>query len=105
MPASTPSKAPHDAGTVRAVVARLARPDGDGGVVIERAAIMAEGRMAGEVETWIVENGGRPEATTSAPTGGGGLHGARTEGIKQALNAGHPRRYVLPSSALEQSHA
>jgi hypothetical protein len=104
MPASTPSNAPHDAGTVRAVVARLARPNGDGGVVIERAAIMAEGRMAAEVETWIVANGGEPETAKSTPSRGG-LHGARTEGLKRALNAGQPQRYVLPSSALELSHA
>ena len=104
MPASTPSNAPHDAGTVRAVVARLARPNGDGGVVIERAAIMAEGRLAAEVETWIIENGGEPELTPSAAPRGG-LHGARTDGLKRALTGGQPRRYVLPASALELSHA
>ncbi len=61
MPASTPSQARDAEGSVRAVIARLARPDGEGGVVIERAAIIAEGEPAGAIEAWIVAHGGEPE--------------------------------------------
>ena len=48
MPASSSRDARPD-GAVRAAVIRLCRPDGYGGAVIERAAIVAEGSRAGEI--------------------------------------------------------
>ncbi len=75
-----------------ATVARLARPHPKG-VVIERAAILAQGEVSRALLTWIVDHGGEPEAATatSAP---GGLHGGRGEAAVDAL------RYVLPRSAI-----
>src|SRR5689334_22168150 len=91
----------HSEGAVRAAVIRLSRPDGEGGAVIERAAILAEGTPATAIEAWIVEHGGEPEVpATTAPAPG--LYGLRTErptfGGRRA-----PQRYVLPAGALEAS--
>jgi hypothetical protein len=100
MPASTSSDASDTAAAVRTIVARLARPDGDGGVVIERAAIVAEGRRSAEIEEWIVSHGGEPEAPLLAPPRPG-LYGPRNESGSR-FDARPPRRYVLPVTALEQ---
>jgi hypothetical protein len=100
MPASTPSQARNAEGVVRAVIARLARPDGEGGVVIERAAIVAEGQPAEAIEAWIVAHGGEPELPLIR-TARLGLHG-RENGISGgAFAVRPPRRYVLPITALE----
>jgi len=101
MPASTSSDTRDAAAAVRAVVARLARPDGEGGVVIERAAIVAEGRRAAEIEDWIVAHGGEPEVQLLAPPRPG-LYGPRNESGRR-FDARPPRRYVLPVTALERS--
>jgi hypothetical protein len=84
---------------IRSLVIRLARAHPSGGIVIERAAIVAEGADSRAVVTWIVDHGGTPEAT--APTSQRrGLHGA-------LVNAGggseprNPSRYVLPAGALD----
>jgi hypothetical protein len=102
MPASTSDETREAAEAARAVVARLARPDGDGGVVIERAAIMAEGRQAADIEDWIVSHGGEPEAPLLAPPRPG-LYGPRNEGVGRHFDARPPRRYVLPATALERT--
>lgn len=82
---------------VRALVTRLARRHSSGGRVVERAAILAEGGDCAEVEAWIVDRGGRPEAAL-APAGRG-LHGGRFESsVGGAPRA--PARYVLPAEAL-----
>jgi hypothetical protein len=94
MPASTPSQARDVEGAIRAVVQRLGRPDGDGGVVIERAAIVAEGEPAVAIEAWIMANGGEPEAPLiRAPRVG--LYGRES-----SFSQRPPRRYVLPAAAL-----
>ena len=102
MPASTFSETREDAEALRAVVARLARPNGDGGVVIERAAIVAEGGHAADIERWIVAHGGEPEVPLLAPPRPG-LYGPRNE-TGRRFDARPPRRYVLPTTALEPSN-
>jgi hypothetical protein len=98
MPASS-SRDEHQADdAVRAAVIRLSRSDGDGGAVIERAAILAEGRLAPAIEEWILAHGGEPEAQTigaRAP----GLYGPRPDRTAVA-SARPPRRYVFPARAL-----
>ena len=79
-----------DDGEISALVARLARPHPSGGVVIERAAILAAGTDLRAVTDWIVAHGGHPEALAAAPARG--LHGPATESRR-------PLRFVLPSGA------
>jgi hypothetical protein len=98
MPA-TNSEDPRDTEqAIRAVVARLARPDGDGGAVIERAAIIAEGAPAAAIEAWVLAHGGEPEAPLLA-TPRPGLYALRPGG-RLSTGTRPPRRYVLPSDAL-----
>jgi hypothetical protein len=98
MPASTPRDASETDNAIRATVIRLSRPDGDGGAVIERAAIVAEGTPAAEIEAWILAHGGEPEAPViAAPRPG--LYGLRPDAEPNA-RARAPRRYVLPARAL-----
>ena len=87
-----------DDDAIQALVASLARAHPSGGVVIERAALVASGGDADEVIAWIVGRGGKPEATpdTSARRG---LHGSRLH------DSGGPTprtasRFVLPAGAL-----
>lgn len=87
-----------DDDAIRALLTRLARPDGSGGDVIERAAILAAGSDFGAIMTWLVAHGGKPEAiAVAAPSGG--LHGSRvTDGnVEQSTT---PLRFVLPPGAL-----
>src|SRR4051812_29019312 len=83
---------------VRAAVIRLSRPCSDGGAVIERAAIIAEGTPSAAIEAWVIEHGGRPEAATPG-TRASGLYGDRS------TNGGGPvpRRYVMPAAALRST--
>ena len=80
---------------VRAVVARLSRRHPSGGTVIERAAILAEGRDAHDVVEWVIAHGGEPESADVAPARG--LHGARMTDRSSSTSA--PLRYVLPAGA------
>jgi hypothetical protein len=98
MPASSPSDARHSEGAILAAVVRLARPDGDGGAVIERAAIVAEGAPAAAIEAWVIAHGGEPEAPLIAGPRSG-LYGLRPDG-RVVAGARPPRRYVLPADAL-----
>ena len=82
---------------IRAVVRRLSRPHASGGVVIERAAILASGADAGEIVTWILAHAGHAEASVPMASTRG-LHGARMSG--GARGDATPRRYVLPVDAL-----
>ena len=82
---------------IRAVVERLARGHRSGGVVIERAAILAEGADCAAVVAWITAHDGQPEAPAPAPAKGG-LHGARLSDPAAAHRV--PARYVLPATAL-----
>ena len=83
---------------VRAIVTRLSRPHPTGGLVIEHAAILAEGADASAIVEWIIAHAGQPEAAVSqAPMRG--LHGTRTSGGPGAPSD-RARRYVLPAGAL-----
>jgi hypothetical protein len=94
---ATPGAAQLD-DAIRAVVRRLSRPHASGGVVIERAAILAEGADSVAIVAWILAHAGRPEdAVPTASTRG--LHGPRQSG-RPGTDGGLPRRYVLPDGAL-----
>ncbi|MGO9905117.1 MAG: hypothetical protein ACLPY3_05260 [Solirubrobacteraceae bacterium] len=84
---------------INALVTRLSRPHPSGGVVIERAAILAEGSDYAAVMSWITAHAGTPEAAVSA-TRGRGLHGARMNG-GDAIASRPPLRFVLPPGALD----
>ena len=83
--------------SIRALVARLARPHRSGGAVIERAAILASGSDSTEVLTWITAHDGKAEdaAATSASRG---LHSARLG--QEHSGSPTPLRFVLPPGAL-----
>ena len=83
-----------DDGEITALVARLARPHASGGVVIERAAILAAGTDLRAVTDWIVAHGGQAEDLAAAPARG--LHGARLND-GGATESRRPLRYVLPA--------
>ena len=51
----------NDEDAIRALVSRLSRPHKSGGVVIERAALLAEGSAATAAIAWIVAHDGVPE--------------------------------------------
>lgn len=78
------------------LVARLSRPHASGGVVIERAAILASGANAATVMRWIADRGGEPEALPASPSAGG-LHGERGQGSPAERR---PLRYILPPGAV-----
>jgi len=87
-----------DDDSIRALVTRLARPDGAGGDVIERAAIFAEGPNFAAIMTWVIAHGGKPETETpTAPKGG--LHGSRLMDGGEARPR-TPLRFVFPAGAL-----
>lgn len=95
MPASSPSKFGDSEAAISAAVRRLSRPDGQGGAVIERAAIVAEGTISVAIEAWVVDNGGQPD-TVNVHRRGEGLHRSGGDTPSRA-----PRRYVLPAAALD----
>ncbi len=84
---------------INALVTRLSRPHASGGVVIERAAILAAGTDYPAVMTWITAHAGMPDTAVSA-TRTRGLHGSRiTDGDAAPSRA--PLRFVLPAGALD----
>jgi hypothetical protein len=83
---------------IKALVTRLSRPHSSGGVVVERAAILAAGADFPVVMGWITAHSGTPETSASA-TRSRGLHGARISG-GGAIATGAPLRFVLPADAL-----
>jgi hypothetical protein len=97
MPATSSCDARHTEEAIRATVTRLCRPDGDGGAVIERAAIVAEGTQARAIEAWILAHGGEPELPVLAVRS---ALGHLRPDADPVMRARHPRRYVLPSEAL-----
>jgi hypothetical protein len=80
---------------ISALVARLARPHASGGVVIERAAILAAGTDFRAVMEWIVAHG-QAETLTAAPARG--LHGSGLND-RGATESRAPLRFVLPPGA------
>jgi hypothetical protein len=88
-----------DYDAIQSLVTRLARAHPSGGSVIERAAIFAEGTDSDAVITWIVDHGGKPEATV--PTAHRrGLHGSLLHAGGGA-NPRAPARFILPVGALD----
>ena len=83
---------------ITALVRRLSRPHLSGGIVIERAAILAAGAEYPAIIDWIASHAGTPE--TTAPTGRSrGLHGSRiNDGNTPASQ--QPMRFVLPAKTL-----
>jgi len=86
-----------DEAEINALVTRLGRPHASGGVVIERAAILAEGGDFAAVMDWITAHAGQPE-TAAAPRERG-LHGGRIEQSATGTSRA-PSRFVLPPGAL-----
>ena len=84
---------------IHALVTRLSRPHASGGVVIERAAILAEGADFAAVMNWITAHDGTPDATVSA-TRSRGLHGSRMN-AGDATGSRPPLRFVLPPGTLD----
>jgi hypothetical protein len=95
-PGSTPDRPAGD-DAIRAVVTRLSRPHPQGGDVIERAAILAEGVASGAIVEWIMAHSGEPETIAAADTSRG-LYGGRLTSAAAPSRA--PQRYVLPAGAL-----
>jgi hypothetical protein len=83
---------------IKSLVARLARPHSSGGVVIERAAILATGGDFPAVMEWITAHAGKPDtAVVTLPSRG--LHGSRINDAGTGDSA-TPRRFVLPAGAV-----
>ena len=83
---------------INALVTRLSRPHSSGGVVIERAAILAAGADFPAVMDWIAAHAGT--ADTAAPGARDrGLHGSRLDGGGRTASAA-PLRFVLPAGSL-----
>jgi hypothetical protein len=88
-----------DESTIREIVVRLARPTASGGHAIERAAILAEGSHCGEIEAWIVRQGGEPRTSAAAAAGRRGLHAERLDARGSPAGA-PPTSYLLPGASL-----
>jgi hypothetical protein len=86
-----------DEAEISALVTRLSRPHASGGVVIERAAILAEGANFAAVMAWIIAHGGKAETLSAAPRRG--LHGPRITD-SGGTDSRTPLRFVLPAGAL-----
>jgi hypothetical protein len=90
-----------DDDAIRLLLTRLARAHPSGGMVIERAAIVAEGTGSEEVLRWMLAHGAEPEATVATPVRRG-LHGSdlhATGGSGRSVQS----RYILPAGALDPS--
>jgi hypothetical protein len=84
---------------IRAVVARLSRPERSGRRTIEHAAIMAEGGRSAAILEWLADAAWVPEKLpdTTAQRGSSGLHGMRRETVRGGAGPATPRRYVSQS--------
>jgi hypothetical protein len=82
---------------IATVIRDLSRPHPSGGVVIERAAILAAGADSPEIIDWIVTHSGTPETPAAR---GRGLHGAGAGADKDRASS-HPTRFVLPANSLD----
>jgi hypothetical protein len=80
------------------LVRRLSRPHASGGVVIERAAILAAGPDFPAVLNWIIAHSGTPD-TPVATARSRGLHGSRINDGGNAASR-EPLRFVLPPGML-----
>jgi hypothetical protein len=83
---------------ITTLVTRLSRPHSSGGVVIERAAILAAGTDVPAVMNWITAHDGTPDVAVVV-TRGRGLHGSRVTSAESTAGRA-PLRFVLPAGAL-----
>jgi hypothetical protein len=83
---------------VQALVKRLSRPHPSGGLVVERAALLASGGDFAAVIQWIDDHAGVAEAISPQPSRRG-LHGARI-GLADDAEPPTPVRFVLPAGSL-----
>jgi hypothetical protein len=83
---------------IRALLTRLSRPHSSGGVVVERAALVAAGSDFPAMMSWITAHGGVSDESVAAPQSDG-LHGARISGGVAAPSR-TPLRFVLPAGVL-----
>jgi hypothetical protein len=81
---------------ITTLIKNLSRPHPSGGVVIERAAILAAGGDSPQIIDWIITHSGEPETPVAR---GRGLHGARLNPDKDRMTS-HPTRFVLPANTL-----
>jgi hypothetical protein len=79
---------------ITTLITRLSRPHASGGIVIERAAILAAGANGPAIIDWIMAHSGTAE-TTASTARSRGLHGVRLDG--GAVASQKPLRYVLPA--------
>jgi hypothetical protein len=81
---------------ITTLIRNLSRPHPSGGVVIERAAILAAGTDSPEIIDWIISHSGTPEEPAVASHG---LHGSRMRGDDRVSS--HPTRFILPAKTLD----
>ncbi len=84
---------------IKSLVSRLSRPHPSGGVVIERAAILADGGDFPAVIDWITAHAGKPDTVVAAAPRRG-LHGSRLN-VSSTTVSPTPLRFVLPNGALD----
>lgn len=82
---------------ITTLIRNLSRPHPSGGVVIERAAILAAGADSPQIIDWIITHAGAPETPAAR---GRGLHGSPTHGENDRGSA-HPTRFILPANTLD----
>jgi hypothetical protein len=83
---------------IRAVLTRLSRRNSSGGLVVERAAVIAEGGDSAAIFSWIADHDGQPEARAPAKSSRG-LHRGQLDGNGD-VGSRPPQRYVLPPGVL-----
>jgi hypothetical protein len=86
-----------DDSEINALVTRLSRPHPSGGVVVERAAILASSSDFPAVMNWITAHGGTPDMSGPANRHRG-LHNSH---FSERAASPPPRRFVLPVGALD----
>ena len=88
-----------DDDAIRLLLTRLARAHPSGGMVIERAAIVAEGTGSEEALRWMLAHGAEPEATVATPA----RHGLHGSDLRATGGSGRsvPSCYILPAGALD----
>jgi hypothetical protein len=83
---------------INELVTRLSRPHPSGGVVIERAAILAAGADSPAVIDWIIAHAGAPDTAVQTARSHG-LHGSRMNDADPSESR-NPLRFVLPAGSL-----
>jgi enterochelin esterase-like enzyme len=87
-----------DDDAISTLVKRLSRPHSSGGIVIERAAILAAGADFPAVMDWIIAHSGTPDTGVSKARNHG-LHGSRMND-RDVPASPKPTRFVLPAGTL-----